>query len=322
MPKVSYATKDLYEPKLGFQEGWFEIVAAETKVFQYPPNRETGKSNGEPFLAAVLMFQRTDEQGAALDEEPQERMIRIEKDLNKMRPGMATSSTDDDPDDMGAEIDATGNCIYTQAGASVNTNTGWANFIKSLEERGFKAEILGQSYLPDLVGTKGHAVTVKGEKRSFEGKDVEPNLLVVDKLTYRPYEGKKGKAPAKTTTAAAKANGVPAAPSKAAAAPAKTAPAAAPPPAPSGEDADSSAAVILAEINGDLDGETREAKKVWALAYARLLKDKDRDKKLDKSVQDLWRDEDWLKSTGESVGYQYADGVFAFGGAEISPASA
>jgi hypothetical protein len=312
MPKVSFASKDAYEPKLGFQEGWFEIVDAKTQVYQYPANKETGEQS-PPFLAAVLVFQRTDEQGNALDEEPQDRALRIEKDLTKMRPGQASSRDDQEPQDMGDELDAEGNCIFTEVGAKVNANSAWNVFCKSLEQAGFKSSLLADGYLPDLIGTKGHAVTSKGEKRQWQGREIEPAYLVVDKLTVKPYEKTAAKKPAGKAASNAGAGNTGAAKPNGAAAASNTAAAGANG-AISEDAAEALATELITELAADLSGDTRDQKKLYAMAYSRLVKNKDRDKKLDKSVQDLLKNEEWLAAKGEETGlFTYADGVFTFG---------
>lgn len=310
MPKVSFASKDQYEPKLGFQEGWFEITDAKTQVFQYPPNKDSGEQT-PPFLAAILTFQKTDEQGKATDDEPQERALRIEKDLNKMRPGTATSRTDSEPSDEGGELDTIGNCIYAEEGVKINKNSAWAVFCSSLESKGFKAEIIGEGYLPDLVGLKGHAKSEKGEKRNIGGKDVEPNYLMVDKITVYPYEGKAAKKGPAAATSKAPANAAPAATKNAAPATKQAAPAAAA--AEPNEDADTSATAILAGLAAELQGQQRDAKKVYSMAYSRLVSDKARDRKLDKAISDLLKDNDWLTAKAAELDITLEDGVFTFG---------
>jgi len=315
MPKASFASRDAYEPKLGFQEGNFEVVSACTKVFQYPPNKESGEQF-PPFLCAMLMMAKTDEQGNRLDDEPQEKILRIEKDLEKMRPGRADSRDDAEPEDLGAELDTEGNTVFCEEGQKINVNSAFIVFTKSLEEKGFKSEILGAGFLPDLVGTKGHGKTEKGTKRSIGGRDVEPAYFIVDRLLVRPYEksasGKKpmGKAGARETAAAAVAT-----PAKAGK-PNGSAGAAAPPVTAASDDADAVATALLVELSSELAGETREAKKLFAMAYSRLVKDKARDKKLDKPVSDLLKDEDWLAvKAAELELYQIEDGVFTFAAA-------
>jgi hypothetical protein len=312
MPKVSFASSDFYEPKLGFQEGWFEITDAKTQVFQYPPNKDSGEQT-PPFLAAILTFQRTDEQGKPLDEEPQEKALRIEKDLAKMRPGQATSRTDPEPSDQGDELDTIGNCIYAEEGVKINKNSAWAVFCASLEAKGFKAEIIGEGYLPDLIGLKGHAKSEKGEKRNIGGRDVEPTYLMIDKITVYPYEGKaakKGPGSATTNKPAAAQNGAgkPAATKQAA--PATPAAAATAEP---NEDADTAATALFAGLAGELQGQQRDAKKVFSMAYSRLVSDKSRDKKLDKAISELLRDNDWLTVKAAELDITFEDGVFTFG---------
>lgn len=308
MPKVSFASKDQYEPKLGFQEGWFELIDAKTQVFQYPPNKDSGEQV-PPFLAAILTFQKTDEQGKATEDEPLERALRIEKDLNKMRPGNATSRTDSEPSDEGDELDTTGNCIYAEEGQKINKNSAWAVFCSSLEAKGFKSEIIGEGYLPDLIGLKGHAKAEKGEKRNIGGRDVEPNYLMVDKITVYPYEA-KGKKPAASATSnkapAATKNAAPAAaPAAKQAAPAAT--------AEPNEDADAAATAILAGLASELQGQQRDAKKIFSMAYSRLVSDKTRDRKIDKAISDLLKDNDWLTVKAAELDITFEDGVFTFG---------
>jgi hypothetical protein len=211
-----------------------------------------------------------------------------------MRPGHAEGRDDDDPTDLGDELDTTGNCIFTEAGAKININSAWMVFAKSLEQRGFKAELLGQGYLPDLVGTCGHAMQQKGEKRTIDGRDVEPSYLIVDKLTVKPYEAKAGKKPA--GKAEAKPNGA-----------VKGAKA-----AESTEEAEVVAATIVAELSQDLKGKTRDRSKFFAMGFSRLIKDDSRNKSLDKPVQAFLRDDKWLAGQAEVLGFSYQDGVFSF----------
>jgi hypothetical protein len=274
MPKASFASKDAYEVKLGIQEGHVEIVDAKTAVYQFPPNKETG-DQGAPFLAALITFQLTDANGKHLEDEPSDKVLKIEKDLHKMRPGMASSRDDANPTDQGAELETVGNCIYTED-AKINNKCGWQVFCKSMEECGFRVDILGAGYLPDLVGTKGHVKTLKGEKTKIDGKEIEPSYLVWDSITARPYEAgqtaaKKPAGKATTTAASAgKPNGVATSAS----------PSVTPPPAPAAangapasEAVDEAATNILLELAGELDGDTRDVPRITAMLYSRLMKD-------------------------------------------------
>ena len=317
--KVSFASKDAYEPKLGFQEGYFEILDAKTQVFQYPPNRDTNEQS-PAFLGANITFQRTDEKGDPLDEEPQERILRIDKDLSRMRPGRASERSDPDPEDLGDELDTVGNTVFGEEGSKINANTAFGMFAHSLEERGFKVEILGEAYMPDLIGLRGHATTQRGEKRSIGGREIEPSYLIVDKITRLPYE-QAAKAPArkpvgKAAAAAAGAaeakvvNGAPAPPAtKPAAATAAKATAA----AAGNEEAEALATEIITELSADLAGDKRENQKFYAMAYSRLIKNKERDRKLDAQVILLLKNTDWLAAKGEELSlFTFNGGVFEF----------
>lgn len=287
MPKASFASKDAYEPKLGFQEGWGEIVEARTQVFQYPANRESGEQT-PAFLAAVLLIQKTDDQGNPVEEEAQEKVLRVEKDLHKMRPGQATARDDQDPEDQGDELDTQGNTIYIEDGAKINKNSSWMVFVKSLEDKGFKAEILGEGYIPDLVGLRGHFVTTKGEKRNIGGRDVEPAYFLCDKITRYPYE-QKAKATARTVAKPASSGTATNGNAKAAAA------------AAAANDAEAVARRILVELAPDLAGSSKDIGKVKAMAYGRLMKDKSRDRKQDKDIQTLFADADFLAAVGAEL---------------------
>jgi hypothetical protein len=319
MPKVSLASKDAYETKLGIQEGAVEIVSARTEVFQFPPNKESGEQSN-PFLAAILGLAKLDDNGTRLDEDISEKILRIEKDLTKMRPGMASSRTDPDPADEGDELGTIGNCIYTESGAKINNKSQYSVFSKSLEDCGFKTDILSEGFFDDLIGLKGHVKTVAGEKAtSRDGREFQANYMVFDKIWLFPYEAAvKGKAAAKTTAAKGKANGLAVVPAPAAATAA--APAAAPTPlatadalAESDDAADLVATQLLSELTNELTGESRDVKKVFSMAYSRLMKIKDRDRKLDKTVGELLKDENWISAKAEDIGYSFDDGVFTFG---------
>lgn len=324
MPKASFAAKDGYEPKLGFVEGNFEVVEACTKVFQYPPNKET-QEQYPPFLAAVLMMAKTDEKGNRLDEEPLEKILRIEKDLSKMRPGKCLTRDDQDPIDQGDELDTEGNTCFCEEGVKINVNSAFLVFTKSLEERGFKSEILGAGFLPDLVGLKGHAKTEKGEKRTFGGREIEPNYLIVDRILERPYEkaangtAKKGMGKAGSTAAA----GTTGTAAKLQQAAGKSGIKAVDKPeekveekpvekAEGNDDAADAAIGLLAELSGELAGETRDKQKLYAMAYARLVRNKDRDKKLDKQVIEYLKSDEWLTEKAAEMGFEFAEGVFTF----------
>jgi hypothetical protein len=304
MPKMSFASADFYEPKLGFTEGTARIEKARTIVFQYPPNRESGEQFPE-FLAALLKLQRVDEQLKPTDDEPMEKILRIEKDLTRMRPGQAASREDADPSDLGPELGTEGNTVFGGDGVQINNHSAFATFLHSLEEHGFKPDILKDAYLPDLEGTIFHGITQKGAKTNIGGREVEPNYLVVDKIMVFPYEkaAKKpaGKATTSTSTAKPATTAAPAAATTAAAAAASN-----------GNDPTAIAQGILSALTKELAGETRDSKKFASMAYSRLVRDKSRDKKYDKAVQDLFRSDEFLIEQGAELGFDYDGDTFTF----------
>lgn len=299
MSKASFATKDAYTPTGLFQEGNFTIKEAAIVVAQYNPNRDTGEQ-APPFLAARLTLQPLDASGKQpADAEPFEKSLRIEGDLSKLRPGKAKSREDNDPEDLGDEVGTEGNCIYCDGASKINANSIWSVFVKSIEDLGFKPGLLGDGWVEDFVGLSAHAITKKSEKRQIRGRDVETNYFVVDKIIERPYEkGEKAATTVKKAAAgAAKANGTVRS--------IKESPA-------QNEAADTVATTLLAELTGELTGENREKGKVYAMAYSRLVRDKDRNKALDKIVGDLLRSDEWLASKADDLGYQFANDVFTF----------
>ena len=293
MPKASFASKDQYHLSLGFQEGWAEIVAASTQVYQFPPNKETGKQS-PPFLAQVIVFQKTDEKGVRTSDEPIQNEIKIEGDLNKMRPGRAKSRDDQEPEDLSDELGTTGNCVFSE-GAKVSDKSPWGVLSKSLEEKGFRSDILGEGYSPDLVGIKGYFKQIVGEKFKTRdtGEEKQASYLVCDKLTVRPYEskGKPAAAPAKAAKPAAAKSSSPAI------APAETSTPTSTPGSSAIENGDLEgiAVQLLSDLARDLTGQALSTTKLYSALYGRLLK---LGSKVDRasypSIQAMFKSSDWL----------------------------
>jgi len=315
MAKASFATQDAYTPALGFQEGWARVTAASIVVFQFPADKKTGTQN-PPALYQKLVFQKTDEKGKDLEDEPQDRLVRVTGDLEHQRPGQAASRDDADPEDLGDELDTEGNVIYVEEGVKINSKSALMVWNRSLEEKGFKVAILQAGYSPDLIGLAGYFKTVKQAKISFGDRDVEPNCLVADKITVYPYESAKKKPIAAATSTAAvkgKVNGAAKPVAKPAVVEEEEAGDAG-----SGGDAEDVATRILTELAAELTGETRDAKKLQAMAYSRLARDKSRDRKLDKAVQELIKSDDFLADKALELGYTYDEGVFSFEASEAA----
>lgn len=297
MPKVSFASRDAYVPSSQFTEGYAQIEEAVSTVFQYPPNRDTGETY-PPFLACKLTLRLLDENGQPLEGEPVVKLLRIDKDLSRMRPGHAKDRNDPEPEDLGDDLDTEGNSVFSTEGQKISASSQWGAFLKSLEDHGVKPELLAEGYFDDLKGLRFHAITEKQAKRSIGGREIEPAYFKADRILFdKPGAAKKpaGKATAVTATAApkAKVNGPVAVPNPSA-------------------NAESAATAILAELSAELNGETRESSRVFAMAYARLVRNKERDKRLDKEVSDLLRNDDWLSAHAEDLGYTLANGSFSF----------
>lgn len=312
MPKASLASTDAYESKMGFQEGWFEVAEASVQVFQFPPNKTTGKQ-ADPMLAQILMVFKTDSKGVRESDEPLELNLKIEGDLTKARPGQAKSREDNDPKDLGAEVGTTGNCIYIDSeDYKINAKNRIVMFNKSLEEQGFDPKILKHGFSPDYIGLIAHGKTVKGEKfTTREGTEGEASWFVVDKILKHPAKTAGKVTPITKPSATGKAK--PTVP-----VPATPMPTAEPEPSEiaGASDAETSALVILASIAADkTDGLPVPLQKLKTMAYSRLISNKQRDKNLDKEVQDLFKNSDWLENGAMENGWEFdlKEQTFTFG---------
>jgi hypothetical protein len=213
MPRASMASKDAVDVSFGIQEGVVEIVKAITKVHQFPPNKQSGEQ-GDPFPCVQLTVVRCDNDGKRTSDDEITEELGVGK-IEKFHPGKAAGPDDDDPEDLGDEVDTEGNCIFVaNEGDHFAKTCKWIRFASSLEDKGFKPEVLGHGYMPDLVGM---VVKVKTDTLprtpGYTGKK-DPTALVADKILVFPYDKKKGgktnSAPAKSTSGASKSGPAPA----------------------------------------------------------------------------------------------------------------
>lgn len=260
MAKVGYGSKDAIKLGFGVQEGNVLITNAEAKVHQYPPNSKTGRQSDE-FGCVQVTFQLLDKDFEPKGEEDVATMEFGWGDLEKFHPGKATGPDDDDPEDLGTEIDVAGNCIYSD-GSRIATSTGWVRLTASMEQCGFKPEVLGNGYLPDLIGTKGHVRTETLEKWPGYKKDDPPTQLVFDKIVGYPYEGKQSSKGGKPKPSAAAKPLKPASPASSV------------PSVPSGPTSESLAAEILSEIRVEAAGKEMDLKAIRSKATAKLMRRK------------------------------------------------
>lgn len=296
MGKAGFGSKDAVAVSLGIEAGNVEIVSAVSKIHQYPPNKTTGQQS-EPFGCVQLGFQQFDQNWNKLDEEP----VKMEfgwgggfGKAHKFHPGLVDSADDDDVQDQGEEVDVEGNCIYAiEDGSRLNTKCKWIIFTTSMEKFGFKPEVLGNGYLPDLIGTRGHVHTVKAERMAGSTAKNDPTNLLFDSITVFPYDKKSKKGPVPAPAA-----GKPAV--KAAAG--KSAPA----PAPAGSDDDATALEMFNLVKGDLAGSELEVKSLKSKVTAKLMRNKIPTGR-HKAVLAIISNPDWLISLSEQD-----DAGFAF----------
>lgn len=295
MPKIGFGIKDAVETSVGIQEGNVEIVEAKCKIHQFQPNKRGEQSS--QFTAVALKFHKLDKEFERLsgDEDEVTNWVYFSlggKSLDRFHPGQATGPDDNDPDDLGDEIDTEGNVIYPVEGAKLNTKCKWIMFTKILEQGidgkggGFRPSVLGDGFLPALIGTKGHVLTIKLPKIDETG--AEPTCLVFDKIVQFPYE-KKAKSASKAPVAVPK----------------KTAAAK---PAPVEEEQEETAAdtesaesapghdealSALVEVAATYQGQTISKSKLFTAAITKLVGAKVNGT-LQKAAQGLIKDGDWL----------------------------
>lgn len=202
MPKVGFSKSDLTKGGFGMQEGNAEILNAVCKIVQYPPSPKTGKQ-GPPFICVQLELAHLDKDWNVMpNDEPELMEYSLGRNkIEKFHPGKVTNPGDE-PEDLGSELDTEGNCIYAvDENGAIHEKTKWGTFITALQEKGgFKPEILSRGYLPDLIGTQAHFTTVKGGKfTTEEGTEMEPSILVIDKVHVYGYEKKTGSKKPTTT---------------------------------------------------------------------------------------------------------------------------
>ncbi len=292
MPRVSFASADLVDVSFGITEGSVEIVSAISKVHQYPQNRKTGVQ-GDPFPCVQIQFAHLDPKtGQKTDAEPATMEFGIGS-LDKFHPGKVTGPDDEDPEDLGDEVGTEGNTLYpVEDGNRITKSSKWSHLVVSMEQLGFKPEVLGTGYLPSLVGTKGHVKTVTLPK--FDNtREKEPTALVFDKITQFPYE-KKGTAP----------KPAPAKPGTTK--PASGKPASAPPAAPATEEADTDeinaiATTTLSTVAEKNGGSEMARTKLKSQALTTMLRAKVNAKN-QKAVNELFASDEWLTEACENLG--------------------
>ncbi len=324
MPRVSSAQEDAFHFKGTFADGWGEIVDAKAVVFQFPPAKESkgGRSAGDqdpPGLYAAITIQRhIDGEGHKSSEQPEEVLLSIQRAsrdtglLDTCHPGnYPTGKVEGEPVDCGGELGAEGNTLFAiQDGFALNNRTKWMSFGRSLEDKGFKPEIMKRTFFPDLIGLRGYFKT-ETRPKFRDDQTQDPTVFVVTDIKQYPYEIKGGAKPVAKPAAGKKPAVTKAGPVPVAAAPA----AAESPVAPNGsteisaEDLAASAEDLAAAVLTETLAPTQKGalladiKKLKMHAYMAVNKHKPPiPAALKKAVQDTLGDEDWLTTMGEVSG--------------------
>jgi len=205
MPRVSLKHEDAMMGG-GVQEGYFEVTKCVCAVHQFPPNSKTGVQS-DPFTAIRFTLNKLNEDWSELDEAESVTLpIRLGK-LDSIRPGSLKNPDDleEDPKDLGSEVDTEGNSVYGEDGAKASGN--WGAFEQSLRAKGFRADVIARQYMPDYVGMKFHLKTVDAgtykDKNTQEEK--KATNLVVDQIHTYPWDVKKSKSKSGSVKASAKA---------------------------------------------------------------------------------------------------------------------
>lgn len=229
MPKAGYSVKDLApDTGFGWEKGRGEVVEAVVKIHQYPKSNKPEKQNQEqapPFLCVQLGLVHLNDKLDRMDDEVKYVEITLGRKWheNGFSVGQAKDAKDQDPVDLGSTLDTVGNCIYSGSGAQIHPKTGWGMFVgeqelagadkqiyKGLQKAGFKPEILGEGFIPDLIGMKGYfGYGVREKWDGFTGEK-DPTVFMVKEVYVFPYEVKKAKGQTAAKTPAKPASGAPA----------------------------------------------------------------------------------------------------------------
>lgn len=289
MPKVSNNPADAIETSVGIQEGNVEIVDCISRIHQFQPNKKSGDQSA-PFSCVAVQYQKLDKDMDPTDDDPEWVYYSLGKDsVEKFHPGTADDADDDDPSDEGDEVETEGNCINAVNGDKPNKKCKWMGLAESLVAKGFKPAVLGNGFLPDLIGTKGHVFTKSMDK--IEGNEKAPTVLIFDSISTFPYsdKGKKGSAgkgkkeepPAKQSGKSAK----PSSKSKKEETNDDT------------DEAEDAAKTVLASLAEKLSEQTMPVKKMLSFAQTEMIKTKVAGA-LQKDIKAKLSDEEWLQATG------------------------
>lgn len=178
----------------GIQEGNIEIVKSVIAVHRYPPNSKTGEQS-DAFTAMRWDVRKLNSEWEAQGDDSLEQIqIRLGKP-GEMRPGKLAdpSNMDEEPEDLGADVDTEGNAIYSEPDKKVGGN--WVAMAESLVKCGFKPDVIARGCATDYEGMKLHVYTKDTGRKYVDkrtGEQKNATELLCDRIHTHPYD-KKGK---------------------------------------------------------------------------------------------------------------------------------
>jgi hypothetical protein len=276
----------------GFKEGIRKVTAA---AFKVDHQEFEGSAPRPPVVALVLTCERLDDDlDPMVDDATGEAIIETlkfplgGKSLSKIHPAEATGPEDDEPEDLGVEVNTEGPTLFVvDQKWQLDPRSGCAHLMASLSTK-LKEGFLDNVWAPNFVGLVAFFKTVPDEAVKIAGKDgVERpvNYKVVDKVITAPYDGKTSKKGKGVDFAAKNAENKAA---KAAKAPKEASP------------EETLLIGILKQIAEDMAGETLTIKALGTMVSSALNKSGNTKQLV--PVQTVLKSEGWLAKNGEKAG--------------------
>jgi hypothetical protein len=181
----------------GFKEGIRKVV---NSVFKVDHQEFEGAAPRPPVVALVWTCERLDDDlDPMVDEATSEAMVETlkfplgGKSLSKIHPAEATGPEDDEPEDLGVEVNTEGPTLFVIDDKwQLDPRSGCAHLMASLSTK-LKDGYLDNVWAPNFVGLVAFMKAVPDESVKIAGRDgVERpvNYKVVDKVLTAPYDGK------------------------------------------------------------------------------------------------------------------------------------
>lgn len=295
IPKGLFDPKNAVKSTGGFKEGFVQVDSSCFKVHR----GRTGEGEPERSPTLVMAWGVT-----RLDEDAHDPLTTEEGDviteeitfglggkaLSQAHPGRADSAEDEEIEDVGVEVGASGPTIYL-------INKEWfpheksaiIHLYDSLKARGVKPEDLERVWAPDFVGSV-FRVKSQGSGEKMQRPDLKhPGMVVEQEIMYKVVD-KIVKGPRTAKSAAkSKANGV-----------AKS------------SEAEKLIAPLMDAISDLKAGESMTRKALKA-QVSRMLNESSIDPKMHVDIMQLTMNDAWLKANGGKYDFIYEDDRITFG---------